>query len=178
MKEFLNVLRLQDLQLQQFFFSWWKVTSIYDKAYLADKGMNIYFDQLGYNSKYIIFNCANIIFLIVLWTFICLVAYIVEHFNSKSSSGNPIFNGFEKPNFGHNGRVKQYSSNRFHIALQGLLKIMQVSFIDVLLFTLVNLTEFSGNSDLSRASRAVNIALIVVYGIFFLFIPVYRIFAQ
>ena len=175
MKEFLNVLRLQDLQLQQFFFSWWKVTSIYDKAFLADKGFNIYFDQLGYNSKYIIFNCANIIFLIVLWTFICLVTYVVEFAKSRRSRG---FRNLEKPNFGHNGRVKQYRSNSFHIALQGLLRIMQVSFIEVFLFTLVNMREFGGESDLAKASRAVNIALIVAYVGFFLFIPIYRIFAQ
>ena len=54
------------------------MTDVFDKAYLIDKGYNIYFEQLGYDSKYIIFNCANIIFLIVLWMFICLVTYVVE----------------------------------------------------------------------------------------------------
>ena len=54
------------------------MTDVFDKAYLTDKGYNIYFEQLGYDSKYIIFNCANIIFLIVLWMFICLVTFVVE----------------------------------------------------------------------------------------------------
>ena len=55
---------------------------------------------------------------------------------------------------------------------------MQVSFIEVFLFTLVNMRSFGGESDLAKASRAVNIALIVAYAGFFLFIPIYRIFAQ
>ena len=175
MKEFLSVLRLQDLKLQQFFFSWYKVTSIYDKAFLADKGFNIYFDQLGYNSKYIIFNCANIIFLIVIWSFICLVTYIIEFARNRKRRG---LQSLEKPNFGHNGRVKQYRSNSFHIAIQGLLRIFQISFFEVFLFTLVNFSEFSGKSDLSKTSRAVNIVLIGLYACFFLLYPVYRLCLQ
>jgi hypothetical protein len=50
--------------------------------------------------------------------------------------------------------------------------------MEVFLFTLVNMREFGGETDLSKASRAVNIALIVAYSGFFLFIPIYRVFAQ
>lgn len=79
------------------------MTDVFDKAYLIDKGYNIYFEQLGYESKYIIFNCANIIFLIVLWAFICLVTLVVETVRGRNRRG---FSNLEKPNFGHNGRVK------------------------------------------------------------------------
>ena len=46
------------------------------------------------------------------------------------------------------------------------------------MFTLVNFSEFSGKTKLSRFSRAVNIALISVYTLFFLVYPVYRLLLQ
>ena len=55
---------------------------------------------------------------------------------------------------------------------------MQISFFEVFLFTLVNFSEFSGKTKLSRFSRAVNIALISVYTLFFLVYPVYRLLLQ
>ena len=43
MKEFLSVLRLQDLQPQRIWF-YYGITSEFDKAYLVDRGYNIYFE--------------------------------------------------------------------------------------------------------------------------------------
>ena len=80
--------------------------------------------------------------------------------------------------FGTNGRVRQYDSNYFHVAVQGLTRILQVSFIEVFLFTLVNFGEISGKSQLSRVSLGVTMTLIWVYSVFFLSYPIYRCFCQ
>ena len=82
MKEFLNVLRLQDLNLQRIFI-YYGITDQYDKAYLSDRGYNIYFEQLGYNSRYIIFNCTVIIILLAIWTVLCIFTGLYEAIKAK-----------------------------------------------------------------------------------------------
>ena len=144
MKEFLNVLRLQDLEPQRIWF-YYGITSEFDIAYLQDKGHNIFFEQLGYNSRYIIFNCTVIIILLVVWTIMCIATGFYELLKGKKL----VKNGKIIPRnatFGTNGRVRQYDSNYFHVAVQGLTRILQVSFIEVFLFTLVNFGEISGKS--------------------------------
>ena len=176
MKEFLNVLRLQDLNLQRIFI-YYGITDQYDKAYLSDRGYNIYFEQLGYNSRYIIFNCTVIIILLAIWTVLCIFTGLYEAIKAKKL----VINGqiqTNVPTFGQNGRVKQYKSNSFHVAVQGLTRILQVSFIEVFLFTLVNIGKFGNNSSLSKTSTVFTVAFIWIYTCFFLSYPIYRYFVQ
>jgi len=176
MKEFLSVLRLQDLQLERILW-YWEITNDLDPAFIKDSGHNIYFEQLGYSSRYIVRNCPLILLLLAIWTVLCLFAYLVEFAKNRDSirKGRLVD---EKPSFGINGRVKQYRSNYFHIAVQGLTRTMQVAFAELFLFGLVNIGEFSGDSQLSQFSKVVCIVLIVMYTIFFLFYPIYRMFLQ
>jgi hypothetical protein len=176
MKEFLSVLRLQDLQLERLL---WKmgVTGDLDPAYIRDKGQNIYFEQLGYNSKYIVRNCPAILLILAVWTLFCLFAYLWEFARNRDSirKGRLVD---EKASFGINGRVKQYRSNYFHTAIQGLTRIMQVAFVELFLFALVNIDDFNGESDLAKWSKYTIIILAVAYTLFFLAYPFYRIFLQ
>lgn len=176
MKEFLSVLRLQDLQLEKLLW-YWNVTDDLDPAYIKDSGHNIYFEQLGYNSRYIVRNCPLILLLLSLWTVFCILAYALEFFKNRDSirKGRLVD---EKPSFGINGRVKQYRSNYFHIAVQGLTRIMQVAFVELFLFGLVNLGEFKGDSKLSHMSKVTCWVVAVAYTLFFLAYPFYRAFLQ
>lgn len=176
MKEFLSVLRLQDLKLEKLLWMW-GVTGDLDPAYIRDKGMNIYFEQLGYNSRYILRNCPAILILLAVWTVFCLFAYVIEFAKNRDSirKGRLVD---EKASFGINGRVKQYRSNYFHIAIQGLTRIMQVSFVELFLFALVNMDDFNGETKLAKWSKYTIIILAVAYTLFFLAYPVYRIFLQ
>ena len=175
-KEFLLVLRLQDLQLEKLLFTW-KITDEFDPAYLRDTGHNIYFEQLGYNSRYIVRNCIQILFLIAIWTLLCIITYIVEFAKDKKAirKGKLVV---EKPTFGDNGRVKQYRSNYFHMAVQGLTRILQMSFLEVAIFVIVNFEEFSGESQISSLSRTITIILIGYYALFFAAFPIYKFFLQ
>jgi len=176
MKEFLSVLRLQDLQLEGLLW-YWGVTGDLDPAFIKDSGHNIYFEQLGYSSRYIVRNCPLPLLLLALWTVLCLFAYLVEFAKNRDSiRKGRLVN--EKPSFGINGRLKQYRSNYFHIAIQGLTRTLQVSFAELFLFGLVNMGEFSGDSKLSRFSQIACIVLMVFYTLFFLSLPAYRLFLQ
>jgi hypothetical protein len=172
MKEFLSVLRLRDLQIERLLL-WWGVTDEFDPAFIADRGHNIYFEQLGYNSRYVIRNCALILCLLAVWAVFCVTAFVFERIRSWRTRGRRIM---EKPTFQINGRVKMYRSNLFHVAVQGFTRILQVAFLQVFIFVLVNFGEFSEESKLSKASKWTSIALIVVYALFFLFLVVYRLF--
>lgn len=177
MKEFLSVLRLQDLRLERLLWAW-GITHDVDPALIKDAGHNIYFEQLGYNSRYIVRNCPLILCLLALWTVFCLLAYVVEFAKNRDSirKGRLVD---EKPSFGINGRVKQYRSNYFHTAVQGWTRVMQVGFAELFLFGLVNVQgEFSGDSPLSKFSKNTCIVLMVAYALFFLAYPVYRLFLQ
>lgn len=122
-------------------------------------------------------NCPLILCLLALWTVFCILAYVIEFAKNRDSirKGRLVD---EKPSFGINGRVKQYRSNYFHIAVQGLTRIMQVSFVELFLFGLVNLEEFSGDSALSKMSRVTCYVLLVAYTLLFLAYPIYRLFLQ
>ena len=120
-------------------------------------------------------NCAPILCLLALWAVFCVVTLTVERIRSCCRRGRPVE---EKATFAINGRVKVYKSNLFHIAVQGFTRILQVAFVQVLIFVLVNFSEFSGESKLSRVSKIASIVLIVVYTLFFLSYPVYRLFLQ
>ena len=63
-KEFLKVWRLEDLKIGRLFF-YYGITDEFDRVFLADRGHNIYFEQFGYTSRYIIFNCTLNITIIV-----------------------------------------------------------------------------------------------------------------
>ena len=122
MQEFLGVLRFQDLQAERLLWRW-GITHDYDPAYIIDNGHNVYFEQLGYRSRYIVRNCPVILCLLALWTIFCIVAYVIEFARNRDSirKGKLVD---EKPSFGINGRVKQYRSNYFHVAVQGWTRIM------------------------------------------------------
>ena len=64
------------------------------------------------------------------------------------------------------------------MAVQGLTRILQVSFIEVFLFTLVNIGKFGNNSSLSKTSTVFTVAFIWIYTCFFLSYPIYRYFVQ
>lgn len=125
MKEFLAVLRLQDLQIERLLF-WWGVTGEYDPAWLADRGHNIYFEQLGYNSRYVVRNCAVILCLLALSAAACVIAFIVERIRGCRDKSK---RGLGKASFQVNGRVKMYRPDLFHLAVQGFTRILQVAFL-------------------------------------------------
>ena len=109
----------------------------------------------------------------IFWTILCIVTGLIELFRGKRLVKNGKIIP-RNPTFGTNGRVRQYPSNYFHIAVQGLTRILQVSFIEVFLFILVNFGEFRGESKLSKVSMATTIVLTWVYSCFFLSYPIYR----
>ena len=173
MKEFLGVLRLQDLKIDERLLHYWSITDEFDPAWIADSGHNIYFEQLGYNSRYVVRNCTLILCLLALWAAFCVITFLYEQVRFWLT---PTV--MEKATFQLNGRVKMYKANSFHIAVQGFTRILQIAFIEVMIFVLVNFSEFSGDSKLSRVSRLVSIVLIVVYALFFLSYPIYRCYLQ
>ena len=76
-KEFLLVWRLEDLHIERLFF-YFGITDEYDRVFVADRGHNIYFEQFGYTSGFIIFNCTLATAMIVFYIFICISTGIYE----------------------------------------------------------------------------------------------------
>ena len=104
-KEFLKVQRLDDLKIGRLFF-YYGITDEFDRDFLADRGHNIYFEQFGYTSRYIIFNCTLAITIIVFQIFICMTTGIYE---TVKAICNFISRKLNQKNtaFAQTGRMKQ-----------------------------------------------------------------------
>ena len=87
LREFLNILRLKDLDLEQWL-EVWGVTHEYDPASISDRGHNIFFEQLGYDSKFFVKNCTHIIAILALFTMLCVIAYFFELIRKYRSMGS------------------------------------------------------------------------------------------
>ena len=106
MKELLNVLRLKDLGLD----GWLEVygfTHEYDPAQINDRGHNIYFEQLGYDSKFFVYNCLHIIIILALCFALCVLTFFFELIRKYRKMGSGLMQD-EKPTYAYNGRVKQF----------------------------------------------------------------------
>ena len=62
---------------------WLNITSEIDPAYTGDSGHNIYFEQLGYNSRYILRNCTEILLLLSLLHVFCIVLYATQYLRNR-----------------------------------------------------------------------------------------------